>query len=249
MVRLKSIVIITGVASLLTPLSSAQTAQYPLAKTYATVDEAIAAASASARSYQYSAQPVPIANVGVINAAHSQAHTQPANTYTYGSPTTTYTYESPTTTYTSNYAPNEAPANTQYSYTVLSGDTLYRIAKLHNTKVSDIMNANALTTSAINPGQALLIPAPSNAQAFTISSNVKPFESKPVIFASQIKRIEEPVPLMGQNYRVLPGDSLSSIARLNCTTVDSITNASGITRESILTPGQYLTVSSDICAQ
>ena len=240
MVRLKSIVIITGVASLLTPLSSAQTAQYPLAKTYATVDEAIAAASASARSYQYSAQPVPIANVGVINAAHSHAHTQPANTYT---------YESPTTTYTSNYAPNEAPANTQYSYTVLSGDTLYRIAKLHNTKVSDIMNANALTTSAINPGQALLIPAPSNAQAFTTSSNVKPFESKPVIFASQIKRIEEPVPLMGQNYRVLPGDSLSSIARLNCTTVDSITNASGITRESILTPGQYLTVSSDICAQ
>ncbi len=45
-------------------------------------------------------------------------------------------------------------------YTVVAGDTLFGIAKRHNVTVNDIMLANGLTTHTIQPGQTLIIPAP-----------------------------------------------------------------------------------------
>ena len=43
-------------------------------------------------------------------------------------------------------------------YVVKQGDSLYQIAKLFNTTVADISDANMLTSSMIYPGQVLLIP-------------------------------------------------------------------------------------------
>ncbi len=44
------------------------------------------------------------------------------------------------------------------SYTVVSGDNLYRISLRHGTTVRAIKNANGLTSDVIQPGQRLRIP-------------------------------------------------------------------------------------------
>ncbi len=46
------------------------------------------------------------------------------------------------------------------TYTVVAGDTLFSIAKRNNVTVNDLMVANGLTTHTIQPGQTLVIPAP-----------------------------------------------------------------------------------------
>ncbi|MEJ2748258.1 MAG: LysM peptidoglycan-binding domain-containing protein [Anaerolineae bacterium] len=47
------------------------------------------------------------------------------------------------------------------SYTVVAGDTLFGISQKYHTTVNDIMVANNLTSYIIQPGQVLVIPAPS----------------------------------------------------------------------------------------
>ena len=45
------------------------------------------------------------------------------------------------------------------SYTVTSGDSLYKIGKLYNTTSSELMKANGLSSDLIYPGQTLIIPS------------------------------------------------------------------------------------------
>lgn len=45
------------------------------------------------------------------------------------------------------------------SYTVVQGDSLYKIGKLYNTTSSEIMKANNLSGDLIYPGQKLIIPS------------------------------------------------------------------------------------------
>jgi len=254
MARLQTLVMTAVAAAILTPAAMAQATEYPMAKTYSSVEEALAAASSTTPTYTsdtvyesapYAAQTVdqgtPITNIEIFDTPVHSVDTQviPA--------ATTYTYESPTTTYTSTFGVDQQAASAQYTYSVVRGDTLYSIATRNGLKVSDLMNANGLSTSAINPGQALLIP--SSTQASTTYVQAVPTANQNVISASQIVRNVEPLPTSGQNYRVLPGDTLSSISRQYCTNVNAITTSSGIDRDSILSPGQYLTVPQGICAQ
>lgn len=257
MARLQTLVMTAAAAAILTPAAMAQAAEYPMAKTYSTVEEAIAAASApnygtttyqSTTTYQTQTadQGTPISNIEIFDTPVQSTGTQvvPA--------ATTYTYESPTTTYTSTYGtPSyetaQPAASAQYTYSVVRGDTLYSIATRNGLKVSELMNANGLSTSAINPGQALLIP--SSTQSSSTFVQAVPMTDQNVISASQIVRNVEPLPASGQNYRVLPGDTLYSISRQYCTNVNAITTSSGIDRNSVLSPGQYLTVPQGVCAQ
>ena len=56
-------------------------------------------------------------------------------------------------------APPPAPSGGgSKSYTVVSGDNLYRISLRHGTSVNAIKNANGLTSDLIHPGQRLRIP-------------------------------------------------------------------------------------------
>lgn len=60
-------------------------------------------------------------------------------------------------------APPPAPARSSggggsKSYTVVSGDNLYRISLRNGTTVKAIKNANGLTSDVIQPGQRLRIP-------------------------------------------------------------------------------------------
>jgi len=60
-----------------------------------------------------------------------------------------------------------SPSNT---YTVVSGDSLYKIANRFGVSVSDIMLANNLSNSNLSIGQKLVIPSNTSNNVYTVVS-------------------------------------------------------------------------------
>lgn len=255
MARLKTVIMLSAFASIAAP---AFAQDYPMAKTYATVEEAVAAASAPATTSTYQGTTyvnqtrdvgVSISGIEIFDTPVAQMDTSvlPASNRT-------VTYESPTASYTTTYAAPAAQAveTGMYTYSVQLGDTLYSIAKRNGLKVSDLMNANGLSSSALSPGQALSIPVATPAPITTLVHAVPQYDNQ-IITASQpasIVRTVQPVPSTYSNtYRVLPGDTLYSIAKNTCASVTGIADATGIAPNSILSPGQALTLPQGHCAQ
>ena len=63
----------------------------------------------------------------------------------------------PVTTVTPTPTPTPAPTQ-QSNYTVVSGDSLYTIARKFNTTIDALKQANHLTSDNLYIGQALIIP-------------------------------------------------------------------------------------------
>ena len=260
MARFNTVIALGALAALALPATAQD---YPMAKTYSTVEEALASSKAPATTSTYQGTTyvnnvqdhgTPIASIEIFDTpveAMDSSVVSATNRVTYESPTATYTsaYGAPATSYT---APIASQSTGAYTYSVQLGDTLYSIAKRNGLKVSDLMNANGLTSSALAAGQALSIPGSSAAATTTYVQAVPQYDSQ-VITASQpatVIRSVQPIPSTGGNvYRVLPGDTLYSIAKNNCASVSGIANATGITRDSILSPGQALTLPAGHCAQ
>ena len=110
-------------------------------------------------------------------------------------------------------------------YSVVSGDTLSRIAARHGTTVSAIKGANQLTSDRIYVGQDLLIPVSSSFHASL------PAASKPSANTSN-----------GTTYKVQKGDSLSVIAQRFGVSVGDIMAANGITDPRKLYAGQTIKI-------
>ena len=88
-------------------------------------------------------------------------------------------------------------------YTVVSGDSLYAIARKYNTTVDGIKRLNGLTSNNLSIGQILKIPSSNNNDINSIT------------------------------YVVISGDSLYSIARKYNTTVDEIKRLNGLTSNNL----------------
>ena len=101
--------------------------------------------------------------------------------------------------------------NNQNIYTVVSGDSLYSIARKFNTSVDALKKANNLTTNNLSIGQKLIIPSKNNTDN---SQNI---------------------------YTVVSGDSLYSIARRFNTSVDALKKANNLTTNN-LSIGQKLII-------
>lgn len=112
-------------------------------------------------------------------------------------------------------APATAPPT---GYIVQPGDTVYDIAVRHGLATADVLAWNGLTSrSVIYPGQSLTL---SGAAAIT------------------------PAPQQASSsHLVAAGDTVFGIAQKYGTTVDAILAANGLTRASIIYPGQTLAVS------
>ncbi|HBI04359.1 MAG TPA: cell wall hydrolase [Paenibacillaceae bacterium] len=105
------------------------------------------------------------------------------------------------------------------SYTVVSGDTLYLIARRFNTTVSAIKQASNLTGDTIYVGQKLTIPG-----------------------AATTTPAPAPAPItQNTTYKVVAGDSLYKIALQFKTTVSAIKQANNLTADTIYV-GQALTI-------
>lgn len=99
-------------------------------------------------------------------------------------------------------------------YTVKPGDTLYRIANLYDVPINDLINTNNLTSNILSIGQELIIP-------------IKPVTEEDYVV-----------------YKVVPNDTLYSIARRFNTKVDAIKSFNNLT-SNLLNVGQILQIPID----
>jgi LysM repeat protein len=88
-------------------------------------------------------------------------------------------------------------------YKVVSGDSLYSIAKKYNTTVDNIKSLNNLTSNNLSIGQVLKIPSSTNTSSNYIT------------------------------YKVVSGDSLYSISKKYNTTVDNIKSLNNLTSNNL----------------
>ncbi|MGD9252535.1 MAG: LysM peptidoglycan-binding domain-containing protein [Holophagae bacterium] len=107
-------------------------------------------------------------------------------------------------------------------HTVRSGDNLYSIARRYGSTVSAIRQANGLRGSLIRPGQRLLVPrfpgsTPAAAPANRRASN-------------------------DGTYTVRKNDTLWDIARAFSISLDQLCAANGLSRRSVIKPGQTLVI-------
>lgn len=111
-----------------------------------------------------------------------------------------------------------AAAAAPTTYVVQPGDTVSSIAQRHGLRVADVLAWNGLSfRSVIYPGQSLALTGGSAAPAS--------------------------VPSSAQTHTVAAGDTVYAIAQKYGTSVDAILAANGLTRASVIYPGQVLTVS------
>jgi N-acetylmuramoyl-L-alanine amidase len=154
---------------------------------------------------------------------------------------------------------------------VQPGDSLYKIAARYGTTVSNIMQANGLWSSAINPGQALRINPNSAGVSGTVSTSnsiytVRNGDSLYLIgqkFGVTVDALKKANGLAGNyltagtrlvipqgstpssssaTYRVKSGDTIYLIAKAYGISMESLRQANGLGSNPVLYPGQVLKI-------
>lgn len=111
-----------------------------------------------------------------------------------------------------------APTN----YVVQPGDTVSAVATRFGLQTVDILTWNGLSwRSVIYPGQTLTLQAAAGSVAPAVT----------------------PSPAASTTHEVVAGDTVYAIAQRYATTVDAVLAANGLTRASVIFPGQSLVVS------
>ncbi|TWT04360.1 LysM peptidoglycan-binding domain-containing protein [Planococcus sp. CPCC 101016] len=116
------------------------------------------------------------------------------------------------------------------TYTVKPGDTLWKIASSNNVSVNQLLTWNKLSSNSIYPNQSIKVSAVST----PVASPQKTSVSKPA--ASSVN-----------TYTVKAGDTLSHIARIHSTSVNSILQLNKLSGSTIH-PGQKIAVSGKVQA-
>ena len=132
---------------------------------------------------------------------------------------------------------NETTTTSGNSYTVVSGDSLYAIARKTGTSIQELLSLNGLNlNSIIHPGQVLALSSKS-ASAETKQEESTPNEEK--ASAESAKQNST-----GGTYTVVSGDGLYAIARKTGTAIEDLLSLNGLSLNSTIYPGQVLTLSA-----
>ena len=125
------------------------------------------------------------------------------------------------------------------SYTVVSGDGLYAIARKTGTNIQDLLSLNGLTlNSTIYPGQVLKLSSTSETSASEEAST-----STEETSSEETSTSSEQATSTG-SYTVVSGDGLYAIARKTGTSIQDLLSLNGLTLNSTIYPGQVLKLSS-----
>ena len=143
-------------------------------------------------------------------------------------------------------ASNETTTTTGNSYTVVSGDSLYAIARKTGTPIQELLSLNGLNlNSIIHPGQVLALSSKS------ASAEIKQEESTPKEEKTSAETTNEETssstnqPSTGGTYTVVSGDGLYAIARKTGTSIDDLLSLNGLSLNSTIYPGQVLSLSAN----
>ncbi len=117
-------------------------------------------------------------------------------------------------------------------HTVVSGDSLSKIASLYKISLSDLRQWNNQTSDLIYPGQKFVVSAPSSSTNTTVTT---PAPTTPVTTTP-------PTTSKGSEYIVKSGDYLGKIASQFGTTVQELKSINGLSSDMIYV-GQKLLVS------
>ncbi|MGO4939235.1 LysM peptidoglycan-binding domain-containing protein [Fundicoccus sp. Sow4_D5] len=131
----------------------------------------------------------------------------------------------------------DLPSTSVGSYTVKAGDSLYRIAANHGISLTQLMEANSLTSYFIAPNQKLVIPGGTtdNEAADTApEESTKPEIDNPVT-------THPSAPAAGGSYVVKAGDSYWAIASKYGVSIADLQKLNGTT-SFLIHPGQSLKV-------
>ena len=150
-----------------------------------------------------------------------------------------------------------------FNYTVISGDTLYSLARKYNTTVSEIKKLNNLTSNILRIGQVLKIPNNNNYILYTVVRGDSLYAiarkyNTTVMAIMNLNNLSSDFLSIGQvlkiptnndnnysdnyfNYTVISGDTLYSLARKYNTTVSEIKKLNNLTSD-ILRIGQVLKI-------
>ena len=133
------------------------------------------------------------------------------------------------------------------TYTVVSGDGLYAIARKTGTSIDDLLSLNGLSlTSTIYPGQVLTLSANSQEAESEESSSTENESSTSTQETSSEENAasSEQTATVG-TYTVVSGDGLYAIARKTGTSIDDLLSLNGLSLTSTIYPGQVLTLSGN----
>ena len=143
-------------------------------------------------------------------------------------------------------ASNETTTTTGNSYTVVSGDSLYAIARKTGTPIQELLSLNGLNlNSIIHPGQVLALSSKS------ASAEIKQEESTPKEEKTSAETTNEETSTSTKQssssgtYTVVSGDGLYAIARKTGTSIDDLLSLNGLSLTSTIYPGQVLTLSAN----
>ena len=137
-------------------------------------------------------------------------------------------------------ANNQTTTSNGDGYTVVSGDSLYAIARKTGTSIQDLLSLNGLNlNSIIHPGQVLALSSKS------VSTETKQEESAPKEETKSTESTSTATTTSAGSYTVVSGDGLYVIARKTGTSIQDLLSLNGLSLNSTIYPGQVLKLSSN----
>ena len=131
-----------------------------------------------------------------------------------------------------------APASTVTQHTIARGDTISAIAKRYGVATTTVLAANGLGwNSVIYPGQVISIPG----QPAPVAQAPAPAPVETPAAAPTAPVVDAPTTIVGY-YVIQTGDSITRIGAKFGVSVQSILDANGLTRSSIIYAGRTLTI-------
>jgi LysM repeat protein len=150
--------------------------------------------------------------------------------------------------------PSAPPTDTGSTrYTIVTGDTISRIAARYGVSTQSVLTANGLGwSSIIYPGQSIAIPgqpvpapAPAPAPAPVVETPpVAGPPAAPVVEAAPAPVVEAPAPPAPANgsYLIVSGDTITAIAARYGISIQSLLDANGLSYSSIIYAGRTLVI-------